>query len=135
MGADSKHDIAYEKRQWPRYPYGVIQRIGQVIDGRLPRRDALERVRCADLSRGGLLFYRSLPLAGDKIVVGFGEPGDEIYFLARVAHCSEVKQWGLPCYRIGCKLTARVQPCGDAFIVKGDIESAFMMVAQAPAGS
>ncbi|MBN2474597.1 MAG: PilZ domain-containing protein [Pirellulales bacterium] len=96
-----------ESRQSSRkgFPYG--QMIGPVYDGQMPQPEDFFRVRCHDISPGGLSFYLSGRPQFDQFVVALGQESLPIYFLAEVAHITEAKRNGVVMFRVGCRFLKR----------------------------
>ncbi len=120
-----------DRRQEPRHPYHVLQKVAP-YDGRwFPAPDEFVDVQCHDLTRSGFSFLLPRRPAFKSIVASFQGPDETMYFEAEVVQVSraliqpggevEVFNSGAPslpalhsgarpALLIGCRLIRRLQP-------------------------
>ena len=105
------NEVASERdtQEFPRHGFEVVQQIAKTTNGEMPSPDAFQSVRCSDISRNGISFYRRTPLQYAELVVALGESPRLIYVKARVVHTTKEDSSGYECYRIECQFTGRVE--------------------------
>ncbi len=133
MSVEPLRESADERRAWPRYAFGSLQEIAEVVDGKMPHRNAFEVVHCVDLSRTGLAFYRTTPPQHDSLVVALGNSPDPTYLAARIVRTSQRTRQGQVSFLVGCQFTGRVQLRDDTFVSRQqeNLEEAFFLMAGA----
>jgi hypothetical protein len=121
-----------DKRRRERFPFSAQQKIGEIIQGRMPSADEFEMVRCSDISQSGIAFYRRTLPQGDQFVVALGKAPDYVLLTARLVQSSKVDLGGVPFYRIGCQFTGRVKAPEESppSVESQDIEAALQLMTQ-----
>ena len=97
-----------ELRSSPRTPYKHEQMIAPIDNGRLPSQKDFFPVSCHNISAGGLSFTLDHRPEFERLVVVLGKPNSLNTFFAHVVHVSELKNGGVPKYRVGCQFDSRV---------------------------
>ncbi len=121
---------AQENRLLPRYPFGLVQQIAEIVDGEMPSPEAFESVRCVDISRGGFAFYRKALPNSSELVVALGEAPNFVYLSAIIVESAHEDRFGHTFFRCGCKFTGRVELKEHSLALKRqqDLEAAFFLM-------
>jgi hypothetical protein len=105
-------DRRYEQRQW----YDCVQLIAPYTPEHLPAAADFRRVRCQDLSPGGISYIDAALPENPKLLVLLG-PAPFIFLTAEVAHHTELQNGNAKEYLIGCRFTGRIKHDGDSVTV------------------
>ncbi|MDZ4781481.1 MAG: hypothetical protein SGJ19_14620 [Planctomycetia bacterium] len=97
-----------ERRTETRQPYNAIQRFAPYRAGIVPTPEMFHKIRCCNISSGGLAFLTRLAPETPMIVVTTGEEPDVDFHTARVASIKEIATSAGTVYRIGCQFIGRL---------------------------
>ena len=92
-----------ELRHSTRYEFPYVQRIAPIIDGRKPTAGEFVRVRCKDISCGGIALVMDAPPESDRFVVVLGSPPASRQVVAQVAYSKKIQVDGWNRYLVGCR--------------------------------
>jgi hypothetical protein len=90
-----------------RYRYEALQFLAPFQD-ELPDPRAFIRVRCRDLSSGGLSYFAKELPDYEWQVVSLGNLPNRAFFVAEVEHCRSVFMYGNMGHLIGCRFVKRL---------------------------
>jgi hypothetical protein len=106
LAAEKEH--ASDRRDELRQAYECLQLIAPYEEGRLPAASEFHRVRCQDLSPGGMSYIDGQPPAHRNMLVLLG-PAPFIFLTAEIAHHSEIQTEAGKEFLIGCRFTGRIK--------------------------
>lgn len=96
-----------ERRKQPRRSYPYWQKVGVVVDGRLPDRNSFVEVLCNDIAAGGFSFLTARPPESDMVVVALGIPPKITHLIAQVCHITRTERDGEGVFLVGCHYVGR----------------------------
>ncbi len=96
-------------RSSPRRAFSHEQLVAGVAHGNMPSLADFSRVRCEDVSCGGIAFYLKDEPEFDEYVIGLGKSPNLTYLCARVVHAREAVHKGQMWYYVGCQFTGRAR--------------------------
>jgi hypothetical protein len=80
------------------------------LDEPLPSSDEFQRVKCRDISAGGISFLWPDKPDFENVVIAIGPVDSPIYMIAKIVHSRAVYMFDEVGYLVGCKFTKRLEP-------------------------
>ena len=106
LEAEQRHQS--DRRDDRRQNYDCMQLIAPYEPGRLPGASEFRRVRCQDLSPGGMSYIDDRLPDRQSLLVLLG-PAPFIFLTAEIAHHTVSQTDNVREYLIGCRFTGRIQ--------------------------
>lgn len=97
-----------EQRSSRRRTYRYRQRIGPIVEGKLPDPADFFEVECRDLSQGGVSLVLDAPPEFDEFVIALGSDVQRAHVRARVVNIRAVGRGAYEGFVIGCRFVERL---------------------------